>query len=604
MCKHLAALIFLLASCGVFAQGQDLQLADQFFNEGELDQAAAMYEEAYTRNQTEYVYGSYLKCLLTMRDFQKAEKLVKKQMKKFPLQQEIGVDFGFVLKSAGQEEKAEAQFKSVLKGLHGDESQVTQVAGKFIHYRLEDFAIESYLIGRKESNGLNGYFFELANLYFSKGDFDKMLDEYFEAIEWNPVFLPAVENQLQAKLEGDSDGSRYLKVKNGLLRKIQKYPDQLVFLDLLLWYFIQQKDFEAAFVQARALDMQLREDGRRLMDLGEQCMVSKDYQAATKCFKFVSEKGKSSPFFVSSRVNLLKAKNNLTTENPNVSVQELNDLEKEYSQAIEELGKSNATYELIRDLARLKAFFLGNLSGAMDLLNNALETPGISQKNAAWLKLELGDLLLYDGESWDAMLLYMQVEKAFHEDPIGREAKFREARLAFYKGDFDYALFQLSVLKAATTQLFSNDAIALSLVITDNTAFDTTLDAILIYSRADLLFFQNKDSLCLLALDSLAGSFSSHPLADDAWFKKFQVYKRQQKFDLAVVVLDTILELYPNEILADDALFNMATLKEMVFKDSKSAMQLYKDLMVKYPASSFVVEARKRYRALRGDTIN
>ena len=211
---------------------------------------------------------------------------------------------------------------------------------------------------------------------------------------------------------------------------------------------------------------------------------------------------------------------------------------------------------------------------------------------------------MFDGLVWDAALLYGQVDKDFKNDALGREAKFRNARLSYYLGEFDWAKDQLNVLKAATSQLISNDALSLSLLITDITNLDTTMEALLMYSRADLYDFQNKDSLSMITLDSILTVFPGHMLSDEVWYKKAQILKPQGRFTEAAALLAEITEKYPEDILADDAMYQLGLLYENQLNDKEKAKTIYESLLTKYPGSLFVVDARKRFRLLRGDKIN
>ena len=597
--------LFFLFFFNTHAQiGQDLQLADQYFNDGEYEKAATLYDKLYDNSNSDYIYSAYLKCLLTMKDFGKAEKIARKQIKKTPGNPEFGVDLGYVYSSSRQPEKARSQYEKVLKQLNPSQSEINRLANRFLNYREMDLAIETYTRGKKLLRGSYSFNFELAELYFSKKDYGKMIGEYFEMLEINPTYLFTVENNLQSKLENDSEGKNYDNLRKLTLKKIQSNPNQHVFTELLLWYFVQLKDFESAFVQAKSLDLRLREDGQRLMNLADLCLSNEDYESAVKSYNYVISKGESYPFYLSARMNLLAALNKKITSSLSYSKSDLLNLESDYLKTLQELGKNANTVQMILGLAHLQAFYLGNPESARKYLLEAVEIPQTKPQLLAAVKLELGDILLFMGDVWESTLLYFQVEKSFKEDPIGQEAKFRNARLSFYNGEFEWSLAQLDVLKSATSQLIANDAMSLALIITDNTAFDTTTDALMMYARADLYFFRNMDSLATASLDSILREFSNHPLADDAWYKKYLIKRKEKQFEEAAKYLQIILDTYFSGILADDALYNLALLNETVFKNSQKAKELYQKLLVDYPSSTFVVEARKRFRALRGDQVN
>jgi TolA-binding protein len=255
-------------------------------------------------------------------------------------------------------------------------------------------------------------------------------------------------------------------------------------------------------------------------------------------------------------------------------------------------------------LAHLNAFYLDQPDSAIDNLEEAIRFPGISKTSQAECKLELGDIYLFTGNVWDSDLLYKQIEKDFKNDPLGQEAKFRAARLDYFRGDFLWAQAQLDVLKSATSQLIANDALSLSLLISDNMGLDSTMDALILYSRADLLTYRNKTDEALVVLDSLLKQFPSHSLVDDAWFKQAQIMDMRHNWAAEDSLYEKIVSNDSASVLADDALFHRAELFENKLKNKQKAMELYESLLVKYPGSLFAVEARKRYRTIRGDSFN
>jgi tetratricopeptide (TPR) repeat protein len=258
----------------------------------------------------------------------------------------------------------------------------------------------------------------------------------------------------------------------------------------------------------------------------------------------------------------------------------------------------------MQDLAHLEAFYLDHTAEATDLLNEIIDMTQVSPLTQAESKLELGDILLLNGDIWEASLKYSQVEKAYKHDPIGQEAKFRNAKVGYYTGDFKWAQAQLNVLKGATAKLIANDAMELSLRISENLASDTNTVPMVMFARAELLSFRNKDSLALLTLDSINKLFPAHALSDDILMKKARIMEKKGLYEEAIAYYEKIVSNYGSDILADEALFNMASLYEEKIANKIRAMELYQDVLTKYPGSVFAVEARKRYRALRGDTLN
>lgn len=602
--KRFFQVIIFFFPLAIFGQiSKDQQLADQYFYSQEYDKAAALYEKLYDKNP--FVYNNYLRCLFELNQPDKAEKLIKKQIKKDPHNPALLVDLGQMYSRKNDFTNARKQYEGALKILSADQIVIINTANAFLAIREQDYALQTYLEGRKLLRGMYTFRFEIAQVYFIMQDYQKMLDEYLEALEENSGFLQSVQNILQSRFGTDNETDNGLGelLRTSLLRKIQK-SNEPVFAELLIWYFVQQKDFDAAFVQAKAVDRRLSETGSRLISLGQLSVANQDYDAGIKCFQYIIDKGKSNFYYTIARMEILSARNKKIIEGGSYTVADLQNLENDYKASLSELGKSGATVPMMRGLAHLLTFYMNKTEEAVKLLDEAIALPDIKPSYQAECKLELGDALLFSGDLWESGLLYSQVDKAFKYDELGREAKYRNAKLDFYRGEFLWAQAQLDVLKSSTSQLIANDAMYLSLLISDNTVFDTTTDALTIYSHADLLNYRNKREEALLTLDTLLQKFPTHTLYDDALFKKAEIYVLQRRYREADSIYGSVVAGFPTGIISDDAQFRRAQIHEKFLNDSTGAMQLYEELLKNYPGSTFAVEARKRYRALRGDKLN
>lgn len=602
--KKLLFIFFLFLAVGASAQiSKDRQLADQFMSNGEYDKAAAIYDKLYDKDPLS-VYGNYYYCLLQLKSYDDAEKLVKKTMKKNDGNPAFLVDLGFIYFEEGDLSKAHQQYDKALKQMTPDQGVIMNLANAFISKQETDYAMNTYIEGRKMLRGQYSFYFELADIYYRKQDYQKMIDEYLNALSENRNYIQSVQNLLQSRIANDPEGKKNDLLRQSLLRKVQKSPDETVFSDLLIWLFIQQKDFDSALIQAKALDKRQREDGGRIMSLGSLAASNLSYDAAIKSYQYVIEKGAESQYYTSARMELLNTLNKKITESNTYTQEDLLKLEKDYETTLGELGKSASTAPLIRGLAHLQVFYLGKTEDAINSLEEAIAYSNIKPQYQAECKLELGDILLFTGDVWESSLLYSQVDLAFKHDELGQEAKFRNAKLNYYRGDFQWAQAQLDVLKSATSQLISNDALALALLISDNTLMDTSTDALTMYAHADLLSYQLKNDDALMILDSVLNMFPGHTITPNVWLKQAKIMDVRRNFAAEDSLLKKIVDNYSDGVLADDAIFQRADLYEKKLNDTAKAMELYQDLLTKYPGSLYCVEARKRFRALRGDTLN
>ena len=581
----------------------DEQLAIDLFQSRDYEKAAEVYERLYEKKPLYYTYTYYLQCLIELKEYDKAEKLVKKARKPEGDALKFSVDIGYIYFRQGNPEKARKQYDDALKKLPAELQQIHELANAFTIRGENEYTIKTYLKGRELMENSYPFSFELASVYERTGNFGEMIKEYLNLLEFNKSYLPTIQDRLQSSLADDRDNSKNETFRKVLLERAQKEPEKTYYAELLWWYSLQQKDFELALIQAKSLDRRLREDGSRIFQLAQLCVSNEQYDAAIDAYRYLIAKGPDHPMYLSSKMELLSTRLLKATSVFQPDQKELTELENEFNEELRVSGIISRSVTLVKSLAHLDAFYLNKSDQATDLLNKTIELPEINDQSKADCKIELADILLFSDDPWEATLLYQQVYTDFKNDVVGQTAKFKNARLSYYIGEFVWAQTQLDVLKAATSKLIANDAMALALLISENFDADSGTIALGYYSRADLLVFRNENDLALQTLDSIPMAFTYHSLFDEALLKKAQIKIKQGKYQDADSLLEKVVKEYSSDILADLALMTRGRLNEEQFKNKEKAMSLYEELMTKYPGSIYAVEARKRFRVLRGDKI-
>ncbi len=586
------------------AQQTEEQLGMQYYNNRELDKALATFETLYSHNPSQFNYMYYVNTLFELKEFDKAEKVIKKQLKANPGDPRFQVDLGYLDILQGDISRGRKIYENCLKDLQPDKMQIYNLTYAFSNRRETDYMVRTYLRGRELLKDPAAFAFELAYTYESLGSTELMIDEYLNLLTSAPQQMNMVQNRLQAWLSDDVDNTKNDTYRSVLLKKSQENPDEIRYNELLLWHSIQQKDFTFALVQAKALDRRYGETGQRIFDLAALCVSNESLQAAIDGYKYIIKKNADKNLVIRSRVELINTEFRQYKNSFSQDKNQLLLMKQDYGKLLDELGKTSLTIPLILNLAHLQAFYLGETSEAADLLLQAISIPNVPLQDLAACKLELADIYLFSDEQWEATLLYSQVEKTFKNEPLGHEAKFRNAKLSFYIGEFDWARGQLDILKAATSKLIANDALELSLLISDNIEEDSVTIPLAMYAKADLLEFRNRDNDALAVLDSVTTMYPMHSIADNVLFKKAEISTKNGKFDVAAAYYAEIIEKYPNDLLADDAMYYLAGLYEIHLNDKNKAMQLYEKILTQYPGSLYVVDSRKRFRSLRNDPVN
>ncbi len=593
--------LFLLCfiTLNVFAQNNDEKLAAQYFSDKEYAKAADIYEDLARKQQESiYYYDNLLQCYILLKDFKNAEKLVDKRIRKFEGLYGYRVDKAYLYHLQELKDKRDQTFSELLKIRLRSEEEADNLANGFMKRRFYEQAIQTYLNARRDLHDEQLFAFNLSELYFFINKSSEATGELVNIAGENEYLMQEVKNRFVISYKHRSD---YNVLSGVVLLKLQKKPDNLAYNELLVWAFTQQKDWNGAFIQTKAVDKRLKEDGRKVLELTYILVNNEEYEMAVKCFEYVMAMGSDKKYYYQAQQGMLncgmlqvKARNGAPIEN-------LKSLETEFLLFLNTNGINWQTAQQMKELAELYIYYLHEPKKGIDQLNKILAIPGVNPKLVAESKLDLGDAQLIIGETWEADLLYKQVEKTYNTDALGQEAKFRYARLCYFRGEFEWSQAQLDVLKDATTQLISNNAMKLWLIIQDNIGLDSNEEALKLYARADLLIFQNQLTEASVLLDEIPMQFPGHTLIDEIYYAKAIIAEKQEKYFDAEIFYLKIIRDFGYDILADNALINLAHLYEFKLNDTAKAKKMYENIILNYTGSLFANEARKRFRILRGD---
>ena len=599
------SLFVFLFLCGfIFSQKESAnyeKLAIQHVELKEYDKAVSYLDNLYDK-QPDTWYHYYFKALMELKEFSKAEKITKKQLRANKYNVQYNVYLGKIYKAEGSTKKEKEAYEKAIKDLTPIQPFILNLANAFIEDQLFDYAIEVYVKAAKATPEYP-YFYEKAEIYKLKGNTLAMINEYLDALDFRDSELETIQMHLQNSLGYDDQegGIKNPLLKQELQKRIQKDPNKVVFSEFLIFILKQQKDFNGAFVQCRALDKRLKEEGKRIFDLGKICVSNQHWETAKLCFDYLVEKGPKFMYYDKAIVEGLNADYLFITQQPQAQAADLLSLENKLNAANIKYKESSLNGQLLKNLVCLKAFHLNKTEEAIFMLEDFLSVTALDVATKAEYKLLLGDIYLVKGEIWEASLLYSQVEKDFKYETIGQEAKFKNAKLSFYAGDFAWAKTQADILKGATSKLIANDALDLSLIITDAIGVDTNDAPLKLFASADLMILQHRYQEAINRMDSINLVFNSHTLGDDIYFKKAQINLTLRNYKESEEMYKNILEYFPTDLYGDDAQFKLAELYELFLLDKEKAKQSYQDVLTNYPGSIYSVEARKRYRGLRGD---
>lgn len=603
--KYLLSLCCLFIITFTFTQeGTDLQLAQYYYGNGEFQKALPYCQKVYQKDNSKFNFLRYYDCMQQIGEMKDAEKLLKKQIQLF----ENDFDYPMLLAELAEKQQKPKEvtkiYEDLIKKYAGSNFTVIDLYQQFKKHNLNDYALKTLETGRKALKNDFPLHLQFAEFYLQLGENDKVINEYMDYLEVNTNNLEDIQNSLSKNFDFTTENNPQADLlKEKLLEKVQKKPNEYVYAEMLIWLFLQKKQFSAAIVQAQALDKRQDNEGLRVFEIGNMCLQNRNYPEARKAFKYIVSLGEDKQFFYQAEYSLLHSRYVEITEQRAYSSEEIKEALSEYQAVIDRLGVNRKSVDIIREKAHIMAFYANQANEAITLLKDALKISGLTNVQQAELKMLTADIYVLIDDIWEASLLYMQIDKDFKFDPIGFEAKFKNARIFYYDGDFKFAQSQLDVLKQSTTKLIANDAMKLSILITDNYGLDSNYVAMSKFAKADLLLEQHQYNKAFELYDSIMKDFPFHGLADEITLRKAQAMQQQGKWNEAVTYLDELLKFHGQDILADDALFQLGTIYEVNLLNPEKAMECYKKILFDYKGSLYTTEARKRLRLLRGDKV-
>ena len=590
-------LFFIFAiTCTVLSAQEDF-LAKQYFQDGDYEKALVFYEKLVETNprRTDYAEG-LVACYQQLERYDEAEAFLLQKIEDSYAFPTFFIELGYNHTLKNEPEKANAYYDKAIQKIEDNPNYGYSVGYRFQTYALLDYAIQAYNRAMELKPDLN-YDFQLARIYGEQGDIAKMYQSYLNLIWEGRTSRSNVLRNIEDFISEDPSNENNVLLRKVLLQNAQKAPD-ILWNELLSWLFVQQKQYNSAFGQEKAIYK--RSEGQsidRLENLGRITMEEKDLETATSIYEFIVENTENPSTRLNAELSLI----DIALENPSEKV--LQTVEKKFEDLVEMYGNQSRTLQLQVAYANFLTFKKEQPEPAIAMLKQSLELP-MGQMTMAYLKLALGDILVFDQRFNEALILFTQVQKSMKNDVLGQDARFKVAQTSFYKGDFDWALTQLKVLRGSTSQLIANDAMQLSLLISDNSLEDSTQTALKKYARADLLAYQNKDKEAVEVLEDILENHKGEKIEDEALLKQAALLVEQKNYEAAAFNYQKIVEFYSDGILADDAHFALGELYENTLNEPEKAKTHYEKIIYNYQDSYYFPQARKNFRRLRGDAIN
>ena len=574
-------------------QAQNEQLANNYFDRGEFEKALVNYEDLLKSNigNSNY-FERVIQCQQQLLQFDKAEKGLVERYEKFK-QNSLLVELGYNYQLQKNEPKAKKYYDQAIEKIQKNANEVYQIAYIFEKKALVDYALQAYQIATEKEPKFN-FNFQMAMLYGQQGNSEMMIEKFLTESYNNPQNLPMVQNQFTRFMTEEVDEKFNESLRKALLIRAQKTQD-IFWNDYLSWFYVQQKEYSKAFIQQKAIYKRNPESFSNIVNLAEMAIEDNEQEAAKEILTFVLDNTQNIEVLIQSHCYLIEMKINHALEKDYPAINDELDL------LIKEFGVSPYSLELLKIQASFSAFQLNNPEKGKTILKSAMEMP-INKYQIAALKMKLADILLAEDMFNQALIYYSQIESDLSGDVIGQEANLKTAKTSYFKADFVWASHQLKVLKTASSQLIANDALDLFLLISDNTVEDSTQVALKKFALADFLLYKNKKQEALSQFQNILKEHKGEQIEAVTLLRIGSIYEKLGDFNAALEQYKIIIDKHKECIYVDEALYFAAEIYNFQLKDIEKAKPLYEEIIFKHEDSIFYVEARKKYRQLRGDT--
>jgi tetratricopeptide (TPR) repeat protein len=586
-------ILCLLLCTNVFSQGDIL--AQEYFKNGDFEKALFEYKKLYAKSPNSINYiNKIVSTHQQLEQYKEAESLLLELMDRinYPA---FFVELGYNHQLKNNLQKANENYEKAIASLDINANNAFSVARNFQNHALLNEAILTYEKAMLLKPDFN-FNLQLAQIYGEQGNVEKMFNSYINFMESNPAYLNNVKRTINDFISEDGASENNQLLRKILLKKMQQEPN-LLWNELLSWLFIQQKDFNKAFLQEKAIFNRMPESLNNIEELAHIAIDEKDYDMAKDIFNYLIDTAQNLDTKMEAYHQLFQI------ETKESSKENYDAIDAKYVSFFNEFGTFSQTLKIQIAYAHFLAFNKNDTDRGIGILEDALKLP-LTELQKAEIKLELGDILVLQEKFNNALIYYTQIQRNLKNSTVSQEARFRVAKTSYYKGDFKWAESQLKILKASTSQLIANDALELKLLISDNKYEDSLQIALKHYAKADLLAFQDKNDEAISLLEKILQEHKTEPIMAQALYKQAQLYEAKKQFEKAASNYNEILLNYRDGILADNACFSLAEIYRNQLAQPEKAKALYEQIIFNHADSIYFVDARKHFRALRGDAIN
>jgi len=606
--KLLIFFIIFIELC--FAQQGDMQnrflLAQNYEQLGQFSKAKSIYEDLYKIQPANFAFFQALnKCYVQLKEYNNSQFLIEQKLSTDKENVSLLGMLGTTLYLNGDEKKAFQLWDNFLENKK-DVIPFRVLANTAIELRAFDKAID--LLQKAKAISKNEFYlgYDLANLYSLKMDYKKSADEFITILKADERQVPSVEARIFTYVAREEALTGFINIFE------DEHPEDFPAIgNILAKLYSANRQYTDAFSLYKTLDENGVYKGSELFNFALKLSAEKEYAFASEVFSYLLKTYPSSPLQLQIKLNFAKnLEAKLESENVDSSQLWKSFPEKKYfpeslySQSLsiyKEIAEKNPFSDLgveaMYHVGYLYVEKIGNAAYGKDYLNKVITNFTLSNYYAeACLEMAVLDVQLnnFDG----AISFYEKIlsnPRASEEQK--NKAKFLKARMAFFRGDFTESNKLLRQLVSSSNDNISNDALEMSFLLTS--AFNDSLTLVK-FGVGDFALLLNQFSNAEKTFSSLVKTEQTPFLVKQlAELRLIECYISLDRYQEALDQIEVLLKRDEKNIFADRANLLAAKIYQFGLKNPAKATEEYQNLLLRFPDSLYLEEAREAINNLR-----
>lgn len=589
--KKLLLHIALFFSLVGFSQNE--QLAQYYYDKGDFEKALVSYQElSNSLPSNPFYFQRKIDCMQQLLQYDPAEKEIQSRLARSN-QATLLVELGYNFQLQKNDAKTKKYYDEAVERIRKNPNEVYGIANAFEKKVLLEYALKSYLTA-SEIVPTFDFKYQTALLYGQLGNTDQMIANFLEEAFENQQSAVMIQNQLTRYMSKDDDSKFNESLRKALIVRAQKNQD-VFWNQFLSWFYMQQKEFGKAFIQEKAIYKRNPESLTNILSLGQFAIEEGNQEVATEVMNYLLENTTDTELIVRAQSYLLQMKMEKAQEKdfPAINAQ--------FDALLKQYGITPVTLSLQLKQAHFASFIMKNPIEGKAIIKRAMEMQ-LNQFDQAQCKMELADILLSEEKFNQALLYYSQIQENLQNNVLSHEASLKSAKTSYFKTDFEWALKQFKELKSASTQLIANDALEYFLLINDNTVADSTQTALKQFAKGDYLLYQNRNQEAIAQFQQILKSFKGQEIESVTLLRLGRVYEKLGDYTQALAQYQDIIANHSDGIYVDEALYFSADIYNKQLQQPDKAKALYEKIIFGHQDSIYFIDARRKFRELRGDT--